>query len=280
MKLARLVALVAIASMVCASAYAEPAAPAEAQAKALLAKGDLEGAMQAYRAAAQADPSNAAYGQQFAFVRQALAIRTRLESEQDAERYEYLGRALHAFYVRNGLYAPALELAEKMHARLHSETSALVLAETAFALDKNDVAAKTLSTLEPTHVSPSTQALLGVALSRQGKVAEARQIAKTVTLPADSGVPAVYAVARLQAATGDTQGALVSLTKVFESLPPSAQEGYKQHAQQSVEFAAMAKTPDFAKALATESKVPESKCSGGSSCANCPNRGKCQHAQQ
>ncbi len=280
MKLANLVALIAIASMVSFAAYAEPASQAADQAKALLAKGDLEGAMQAFRTAAQADPDNAEYAQQFAFVRQALAIRTRLESEQDAERYEYLGRALHSFYVRNGLYAPALELAVKMHERLHSETSALVLAETAFALDRNDLVVKTLSGLDASHASPSTQALLGVALTRLGKADQARKIAKAVSLPADSGAPAVYAVARLQAATGDTKAALVSLAKVFESLPPSAQEGYKQHAQQSAEFAAIAKTADFAKALATESKVPESKCSGGSNCANCPNRGKCAHGQQ
>jgi hypothetical protein len=31
--------------------------------------------------------------------------------------------------------------------------------------------------------------------------------------------------------------------------------------------------------LRTESKVPESKCSGGTSCSNCPMRGKCSHGQ-
>jgi tetratricopeptide (TPR) repeat protein len=280
MQLTRLVALIAIVSMVSLVARAEPASQPASQGKALLAKGDLEGALKAYQAAAQADPNNAEYGQQFAILRQALEIRQRLESEQDAERFEYMGRALHAFYVRNGLYTPALELASKMHARLHTETSALVVAETAFALDKTDVVVKALSSLEPNQVSPVTRALLGVALSRQGKLDEARRIAKAVKLPDDSEPPAVYAVARLQAATGDTKAALVSLTRVLESLPPSRQEGYKEHAQQTAEFAAMASSADFAKALATVSKVPESKCSGGSSCAGCPNRGKCAHGQQ
>ena len=83
----------AIVSMVSPAARAEPASQPSAQAKALLAKGDLEGAMQAYQAAAQADPDHAEYGQQFAIVRQALEIRRRLETEQDTERFEYMGRA-------------------------------------------------------------------------------------------------------------------------------------------------------------------------------------------
>lgn len=279
MKFARLAVLFALAAMWTLSARGETAAELAAQGKALLAKGDLEGAMQAYQSAARADQNNPEFGQQFAIVRQALQIRQRLDTEQDPERWEYMGRALHSFYVRNGMYAPALELAAKMHERLHSETSGLVLAETAFAMDKHDVVVKTLSTLESAHVTPVTQALLGVALTRQGKLDEARQIARKVQLPADSGPSAVYAVARLQAATGNSKDALTTLKQVFESLPPSRQEGFRQHAQQATEFAAMASNGEFAKVLQTESKVPESKCSGGSSCANCPNRGKCQHSQ-
>jgi tetratricopeptide (TPR) repeat protein len=280
MKLARTAVLFALAATWSFLAMGETAAQLSAQGKAALEKGDLEGALQAYQSAARADQEDAEYAQQFAIVRQALMLRQRLETEQDPERWEYMARALHSFYVRNGLYTPALDLATQIHKRLHSETSGLVLAETAFALDKNDVVVKTLSTLEPAHVTPVTQALLGVALSRQGKLDEARQIAQKVSLPGDSAPSAVYAVARLQAATGNSKAAMASLKQVFESLPPSRQEGYRQHAQQTSEFASVAASSEFAKVLQTESKVPESKCSGGSNCANCPNRGKCQHSQQ
>lgn len=258
-------------------ARAESAEQAAARAKAQLAKGDLEGALTAYQTAASADQS---YLQQFAVLRQAIEIRRRLETEQDPERWEYFGRALHSFYVRNGLYAPALELATKMHDRLQTTTSGLVVAETAFAMDKNDVAAQALASLDKSQATPVTQALLGVALSRQGKKDEARRIAQQVHLPDDSPAPDVYAVARLQATTGDTKAALASLQRTLENLPPSNQAGYKQHAQQCPEFSAIAATAAFSKALETESRIPESKCSGGTSCAGCPMRGKCANSQQ
>ena len=274
----RLLVLAVAACLLLPMAAAAPTAQQSAdQAKALLAKGDLEGALQAYQAAARADESHL---QQFAVVRQALEIRRQLETEQDPERWEYLGRALHSFYLRNGLYAQALDLATKMHQRLRSETSAVVVAETAFAINKNDIAAQALSSLDAAQTSPATQALLGVALSRQGKPHEARQIAQKVRPADDSAPPAVYAIARLQAATGNTKAALASLERVFQSLPPSRQESYKDHARQCPEFSGLVSTAAFAKVLQTESKVPESKCSGGSSCAGCPMRGKCQHGEQ
>ena len=39
----------------------------------------------------------------------------------------------------------------------------------------------------------------------------------------------------------------------------------------------MTSSAAFAQVLQTKSKVPESKCSGGSSCSTCPMRGNCSH---
>lgn len=280
MRRTALVALIALGCMLPLVAWAQTAPELSAQGKALLAKGDLDGALKAYQAAARADQDNAQYAQQFAIVRQAVELRRRLQTEQDPERWEFMASALHSFYVRNGMYPAALAVAGQMHQRLHTETSALVVAETAFALDNADLVVKTLSSLEPGHVSPVSRALLGVALSRLGKAQEARQIANTIRMPDDASPGAIYALARLQAATGDRKAALGSLERMLSAVPPSRQEAYKNHARQSPEFAAMASTPEFAKVLATESKVPESKCSGGSNCAGCPMRGKCSHSQQ
>jgi hypothetical protein len=89
----------------------------------------------------------------------------------------------------------------------------------------------------------------------------------------------MYSMARLHAAVGNSPEALGLLTRCFESVAPSQLDGFKAHVRQSRDFADLAPDARFAKALQTKSKVPESKCSGGSRCAGCPMRGKCGNSQ-
>ncbi|UCC28844.1 MAG: hypothetical protein JSU86_11655, partial [Phycisphaerales bacterium] len=121
----------------------------------------------------------------------------------------------------------------------------------------------------------ATRSLYGVALCRQQKTAEASRIAATLQVPQAAGPGTVYCTARLQAAVGNNGEALGLLTRCFQSVAPSRLAGLKNHAQQSPDFAGLVSTPEFAQVLATKSKVPESKCSGGSRCAGCPMRGQC-----
>lgn len=281
MKTARLsTALLVVAALtVPALARAENAEQAAARAKALLAQGDFDAALAAYATAARADQDNRTYVQQYAVVRRVIQIRKQLEAEQDTERWQYLARALHAFYISQGIYSEALALDEKIHARLGTASSAAALAETQLAMDLDAEAAKTLSALEPERATPTTQALLGIALAREGKMDEARRVAAGVKLPEKAGPRMVYTAARLQGATGNTREALKLLARCFESTAPSLLDGYKAHARKCPEFTALASTAPFAEVLKTKSAVPESKCSGGSGCAGCPMRGKCAHSQ-
>jgi len=281
MRIARLsTALLVVAALtIPALARAENAEQAAARAKALLAQGDFDAALAAYATAARADQDNRTYVQQYAVVRRVIQIRKQLEAEQDAERWQYLARALHAFYISQGIYSEALALDEKIHARLGTASSAAALAETQLAMDRNAEAAKTLSALKPSEATPTTQALLGIALAREGKMDEARRVAAGAKLPEKAGPRMVYTAARLQGATGNTQEALKLLARCFKSTAPSLLDGYKAHARECPEFTALASTAAFAEVLKTKSAVPESKCSGGSGCAGCPMRGKCAHSQ-
>ena len=154
-----------------------------------------------------------------------------------------------------------------------------MLADTQLAMDQNAAAVQTLSRLEPSQTNDMTQTLLGIALARTGQTAQAGQIAGKLAAPPDAGPSLLYAQARLRAATGDTAQATRLLAACFEATLPSLLEGFKAHARECPEFAAIASGPEFARALETRSKVPESKCSGGSSCAGCPMSGKCPRSQ-
>jgi thioredoxin-like negative regulator of GroEL len=245
------------------------------QGKTLVGRGDFEGAMEAFATAVRAERSNAEYMQNYSLVRQAIMIRNVLEQEKNPQRWEYYARALHTYYISENLYDQALELDKQIHVRVNSAASAALLAETQLAMDMNAEAAELLSKLPPDKTSVVTEALEGIALARLGKKADALKHADLAGVGDNDGPGVVYCVARLQAATGNVNRATALLTRCFEQIPPSQLDGFKSHAKVAPEFAAMAGTPEFQQVLKTESKVQESNCSGGSSCAGCPMRSQC-----
>jgi len=281
MDFGRVLVVLAIGTiLVCpVAAWGESAEQAFANGKTLLAKGDFQGALKAYATAARADRANRDYLQQYTLVRRIVMLRDRLGTEKGPKRWEYVARALHSFYVSQDLYSEALAIDKKIHARLNNASSARMLAETQLAMRLNEEAAKMLAALDPNKATPATQALLGVALARQNKLDQARQIATRLELPENVGPRMTYCAARLHAIAGNPEQAIRLLARVFEGVPPSQIDGFKEHARLCPDFARLASTADFAKALTTKSKVPESACSGGRGCANCPKRGNCPHSR-
>jgi predicted negative regulator of RcsB-dependent stress response len=256
-------------------AFADSAAQSFADGEKLLAKADFEGALKAFAQAAKADRSKPEYMQQYALVNRVVGLRKQLAAEEDAIQWENIARSLHSFYISRGLYEEALPLDEKIHKKLGSAYSAALLAETQLVLDRDADALKVLSELADTKQNANTRALKGLALTRLGKADEAREAAKAIELPADSGPATIYSVARVQAAVGNTDGALALLKRCFESVPPSQLENFKKHAKATREFARISTSSEFSKVFETASKVAESACSAGSNCASCPMRGQC-----
>ncbi|NQU25028.1 MAG: hypothetical protein HQ567_27395 [Candidatus Nealsonbacteria bacterium] len=258
---------------------AESAREAYDNGEVLLAKADFNGAMKAFAAAARADRSTPEYYQHYSLVRQVIALRKRLDTERNSAYWQRTAQSLHSFYISNGIYSEALPLDKRVHARLDTTASAVTLAETQLAMDLNAEASAVLEALDAGKATTAARALLGVALARNGKVEEARQLAEAIKLSDKAGPGTLYSVARLHGEIDNTDEALGLLKRTFESIAPSRLEDFKNHARKSREFAALASTAAFAKVLETKSKIAESKCSGGSSCAGCPMRGKCPSSQ-
>jgi len=258
---------------------AESAREAYDNGEVLLAKADFNGAMKAFAAAARADRSTPEYYQHYSLVRQVIALRKRLDTERNSAYWQRTAQSLHSFYISNGIYSEALPLDKRVHARLDTTASAVTLAETQLAMDLNAEASAVLEALDAGKATTAARALLGVALARNGKVEEARQLAEAIKLSDKAGPGTLYSVARLHGEIDNTDEALGLLKRTFESIAPSRLEDFKNHARKSREFAALASMAAFAKVLETKSKIAESKCSGGSSCAGCPMRGKCPSSQ-
>ena len=261
------------------SAHAETGAEAFARGKALLVEADFQGALQAYLAAARADQDKMEYRQQFMLLRQVVMLRQRLATEKNAQNWAYIAEALRSYYTREGIHSEALAVDEQLHARLGTARSAAMLAQTQLAMNRNADAAAVLGELDAAKATPQTYALLTVALARQGKMDEAGAAVAKIRLSGESGPGTLYSAARAHAAIGNAAEALALLRRCLESIPPSGLDSVKAHARACPDFATLASTPGFVAVMQTESKVPESPCSGGKSCAGCPMKGKCPKSQ-
>lgn len=254
---------------------AEDAAKASAEGIALLKKGNFEGAKKAFAAAAKADPEKAEYRQQFSFVSRVIKLRDGLAQEKSLTKWTGTARALRNFYLRQGLINEALDISKQMNEKLKTADSAVALAEVQLKAGKAADAIGVLSSLDPKTATPYSQAFLGLAYARDGKTAEAKKVAEKLVIPADADFNMLFTSAALYAQVGNSAKSISALTRSFEATPPSHLQAYKNVAQKSKDFASVAGTPEFEKALKTETKVKESGCSGGSDCSKCPSRGGC-----
>jgi hypothetical protein len=234
----------------------------------------MRGALKAFATAVQEDRSNAEYAQQYMLARRVLMLEDALTKPSDESQRLAICQSLRVFYVSHGVHRRALALDQEIFDSLRTANAAIQLAETHLALEQPAAAVRVLGELGDDQANQATQALLAVALARSGQVEEARGIAAS-SKDTDAGPGTLYILARMQAAVGQEQLALATLTQCFESVPPSRLASLKSHAESCVDFASLAGTDGFAEALKTDSKVAESSCSGGSSCGSCPMRGSC-----
>lgn len=255
---------------------ANDAAVSFERARQLVAAGDLAAARKALVAAVKADRSNQQYLQQYLLVSQAIKLQQAVKTEKDPKRWEAAAQSLSLFYSSQGLHAQALPVDEAIYNRLKSADAAVQLGETMLALDEHGRAVELLR--DAPQNSPASQALLCVALVRQGNTDEANQVASTLKVASDADPFTLYLAARAQAAVGDSS-ALATLKRCYESVPPSRLNALKNHTKQCRDFARLTSSAAFSEVLRTQSKVPESKCSGGSSCSSCPMRGNCSHGK-
>ncbi len=90
--------LILVAGNFTAWADQEEAARRFAQGQTLLAQGDLRAALEAFSAAAKADPENAEYRQEAVILRRVLDLRKQLSTDENLESWQQRAKALFAYY--------------------------------------------------------------------------------------------------------------------------------------------------------------------------------------
>ncbi len=258
------------------TAWSKTGSEAMARGKTLLEEGDFRGALAEYADAVRSDRQNREYMQHYLALRQIVDVRARLERETNLKRWEQYARMLHLYYSREALSEHLLALDRRIHDKLQNATSATMLAETLLEQGEAEEMLEVLQDLPEDQRNETILALEGIALAHTGQNESAKKIAEKISIEKNDNPVHIYRLARLQGAVGNEAEATNLLVRCFESTPPSMSQSFKSHAKESSAFTAMVEKESFREALATESKVSESECSGGTSCSTCPMRGKCQ----
>lgn len=274
------VGLLFLLSLTAARVWSDDAETAYSQGQKLISEGDLRGALKSYVQAVKLDRNNQQYMQQYRLARRALELQDKLSKETDPKQWESDALALRSFFNTQGLSQLALPLDQQLFEKAPTEDNAITLAETYLSMDRGAEAVQALNKLPEAKLGPAGRAMLAIALTRQGEREKALAVAEGMAaLPAATDAGTLYLQARMQAALGKVNEAVATLTACFAAVPPSRQDLLKSHARLCRDFTDVAASSGFAQALATQSKVAESKCSGGSSCSTCPMRGACEHDQ-
>ncbi len=253
----------------------EQAADYKAQAEALLAKADFDGALEVYGKAAKADTTNTECREAYAVLRRVIKMREAVEKETNPERLAAMTSALRSFYYEREIYSEALALDQKTFEREKSADSAADLAHTHLQMGQTAEAETTIARIAADQMTPDLLLLKAIAVARQGRTDEAKAVLADFKVPENPSPALFYNLACAHAQAGDAEAALKWLVQAFENIPPSRLETFKAQASTDKDLAPLKDNPGFAVALKTESKVKESGCSGGTSCGNCPSRAKC-----
>lgn len=263
----------AVSTKIC---VADQASDAYDRALKQLKEDKLTDALSSIVAAYRADRTNKKYSQEYMMLRQVIQIRGQIDSTRDAQRWAWMARVLHTYYLQKQMRDQAVDIAKQMYERTPSTHSASTLADALLSAGRAGEAADMLAGLDTQSHTPSTRALQALSLAKADKLDEAKTVAnEKFAMPENPGATVLYRAARMYLGLGEQEKSLKTLAQCFESIAPSRLDAFKQAVETRSDFKVLAGSPELTKVMKVKSKISESSCSGGSSCSGCPKRGSC-----
>ena len=236
---------------------------------------DYKAALMAYAKAARANPTEAYYRNQFALLRSVGKMQAAMAAEPVAEKWQGYAEAVRNYLYGKGFYEAALAVDSAAYEKFSDVSSGSKKLESLLMLSKNDEAAALASGLEATETSTRLATLKPVALARNGQVDQAVAAVEDLTIYADKDPYALFDLARISQAAGKQDEAYSYLKLFLEHTVPTEMATSRNMISLCDDFSSLHEQEAFAAVLATESKVAQSDCSGGSSCGSCSLKGKC-----
>jgi hypothetical protein len=248
----------------------------EAKIETLIVKdNNLPAAMLEYASAAKANPQEVYYRQQYGILQRVAKMQSLLKTETNPEKWQSYARAIRGFFYSKGYYSVALPIDTEAAGKFNTGEYAANVLETLLLTGKKDEAAKFAADKKPADQTVRYQTLALVSEAYAGKTKEAVENLQTVKIDPKVDYESYFDYARIYNAANDKEKALSNLKVFLESTPPTEMPSARQMITRSADFASLAGSEDFKKVLATESKVAQSGCTGGSSCGSCKLKDKC-----
>ncbi len=245
-----------------------------AYAEAALQRADFIQALALYQEASKLNPDHAEYRQRCLILKNVIQIRSRLEQEQDTQKWVYMAVSLRTFYMQNKIYAEALKISQQIYDKSPTPSAMFMLGEAQLSCAQYTQAKEFLS--QAKEDSPMLQVLLGVASAKAKDNAKANAIAENLRKVSDISNPQFfYHAAVLEVLLGNSELALNFLGQALEKTLPSRLPAMQKAILEHPDLQSIQNIPRFTQVLQTQSKVAESGCSAGSSCGSCPRRSGC-----
>ncbi len=241
----------------------------------LFRQGKLKEALEAFRDAAEKDPSDKLAVKYKVLLTRVLAFE-RLAKNEKNPKWDAVVSWLHRFYSVNRLYSRALPLDKKAWEKFKDFRSGVRYAETLSSLGKDKEALGVYEEVLKKKDHPAVRSIVAVYYARAGN--------KDVALEHVSAVPkdiesdsVLYNLACVYALLGDRNAAAKYLKRAFEMTPANELERAKAHAKKDPDLKNLVGTEEFAVALKAESKVKARKHSCGSgACGSCKEKDSCK----
>jgi tetratricopeptide (TPR) repeat protein len=241
----------------------------------IVEKKDYALALNEYATAAKANPQATYYREQYAVLQRVIKMKKLLAEETNPEKWKSYAKATRSYVYNKGFYSEALETDRAAANKFDSGDYAANLLETLLLTGQNEEAAKFAESKQPADKTIRYQTLIAVVSARAGKTAEAVEAIKAVEVNPKTNPASYFDSARVYWAAGDKDKAMASLKTLLEHTPPSETPGVQEMIKRSVEFAPLRDSEELKVVLATESKVTQSGCTGGSNCGSCSLKNKC-----
>ena len=261
-----LIALIS-SSCLCVGLYAADAT-GTAAAKAEIAKGNYQKALELFGEAARKNPADVNAKGAYTYLKGILSKQESFVHEENAERKQALGQALRSFYYAVGNVNKALEIDQAVYAVAPTTDNAIKLSSTLLTLQKNPEAETVLGKINP--ATTSTNLLSAIIAARKGDLAKNRELVgkilfKDLTKPNEQ-----LLYARAVAAAGDQAAAIDALKFIFTNTEPKKLPTVKAFVAQNADFQKIAATTEFKQVLETKSAIKG--CDGD--CSKCPKKPK------
>ena len=238
----------------CAEETQDSGERAYSEARRQLASGDFSGSVKSLQMALRNDFLNTRYSDDLKLVQKIIRLREEFAQEGDSLRWNILARQLRVYYQKNQIRGELVDISLQIFNRSQLTWDAVCATNAMIIAERFDDALDFVESIDAEGANPSIQISKGYVLYAADRNADARKLARSISLDDLQTPDDLLRLARLQAATELPISAIKTLIRCFELTPASQLEERKEYVVKLPEFEPLLTSSEFAEALTAQSR--------------------------